>query len=460
MNRIFRPLTRHMSRISRTLSPAQVITLIFAAIVLLGACLLCLPAASRTGSSCGFLTALFTSCSATCVTGLSMVDTFTQWSGFGQAVLLCLIQVGGLGFMTIFSLFLLMLNAKLGLKKRMILQQTFGLTDIRGVVTLLRRVILVTAVVELSCAVILCIRFCFDFPIKSAVWMGLFHSVSAFCNAGFDIMGRISPGCSLSPYAGDPLVLGIVIFEIVLGGIGFFVWQDIWLNRRSLKNLSVYSKLALCVTGILLLGGAVVFGACEWNNPATLGGANFGGKLLGAVFQSVTTRTAGFATFSQGAMTEAGKALSCIWMLIGGCSGSTAGGMKTVTVAVLLLSALNTARGKTGLTVFHREVSREQISMATAIVTLMVSLALIGAVILAAGNGLPFIDALFETSSALGTVGLTADVTPGLSAASQIMIIIFMFFGRVGIITIALGFMMGDRANRRIRYAETKLMIG
>ena len=460
MNRFFRALSRHMSRISRALSPAQVITLIFAAIVLLGAVLLSLPVSSRAGESCGFLTALFTSCSATCVTGLALVDTFTQWSGFGQAVLLCLIQVGGLGFMTIFSLFLLMLNAKLGLKKRMILQQTFGLTDIRGVVQLLRRVILVTAVMELSCAVILCVRFCFDFPLKSAVWMGVFHSVSAFCNAGFDILGRISPGCSLLPYAGDPLVCIVVMLEIIVGGIGFFVWQDLWINRRSPKKLSVYSKLALCATAVLLLGGAVVFGASEWNNPATLGSFGFDGKLLRAVFQSVTTRTAGFATIPQGSMTEAGKALSCIWMLIGGCSGSTAGGMKTVTVAVLLLHTLNNARGRRGLTVFHRSVSPEQITMATAIVTLMSTLAVLGAVALAAGNGLSFVDALFETSSALGTVGLTADVTPGLNTLSQIMIIIFMFFGRVGIMTISLGFMMGDRAEERIRYAETKLMIG
>ena len=460
MNRFFRALSRHMSRISRALSPAQVITLIFAAIVLLGAVLLSLPVSSRAGESCGFLTALFTSCSATCVTGLALVDTFTQWSGFGQAVLLCLIQVGGLGFMTIFSLFLLMLNAKLGLKKRMILQQTFGLTDIQGVVQLLKRVVLMTASVELACAVVLSVRFLFDFPLKSAVWMGLFHSVSAFCNAGFDILGRISPGCSLSPYAGDPLVLTVVMLEIVVGGIGFFVWQDLWINRRSMKKLSVYSRMALWATGILLVGGALIFCFCEWSNPATLGAMGPGKKILNGVFQSVTTRTAGFATFSQADMTEAGRAISCIWMLIGGCAGSTAGGMKTVTVAVLLLSTWSVARGKSSLTVFRRRISPGQIAMAYAIVTMMVGLAIAGAVVLAAGNGIPFLNALFETTSALGTVGLTADVTAGLSAASQIMIIIFMFFGRVGIMTISMGFMMSDRAEERIRFAETKLMIG
>lgn len=460
MSRFLHKLSRRLDRINRSFSPAQVITLIFAAIIFLGAVLLSMPAASRAGRSCGFLTALFTACSATCVTGLSLVDTYTQWSAFGQAVILCLIQVGGLGFMTIFSLFLLMLNAKLGLKKRMILQQAFGLADIQGVVQLLKRVIALTFAVELTGAIALTVRFAFDFPLKNAIWMGVFHSISAFCNAGFDILGRICPGGSLTPYAGDWLICTVVMLEIIIGGLGFFVWQDLWLSRRRMRGLSVYSRMALCATAVLLAAGAIVFGACEWNNPATLGGAGVGDKLLGAVFQSVTTRTAGFATFSQGDMTEAGKALSCVWMLIGGCSGSTAGGMKTVTVAVLLLATLNAARGRSRLTLFRRTVSRAQISMASALVTLMVSLSFFGAIVLSAGNGFSFIDALFETTSALGTVGLTAGVTPDLTAASQIMIIIFMFFGRVGIMTISMGFLMGDRTEERIRYAETKLMIG
>ena len=247
---------------------------------------------------------------------------------------------------------------------------------------------------------------------------------------------------------------------IVVGGIGFFVWQDLWINRRSMKKLSVYSRMALWATGILLVGGALIFCFFEWSNPATLGAMGPGKKILNGVFQSVTTRTAGFATFSQADMTEAGRAVSCIWMLIGGCAGSTAGGMKTVTVAVLLLSTWSVARGKSSLTVFRRRISPGQIAMAYAIVTMMVGLAIADAVVLAAGNGIPFLNALFETTSALGTVGLTADVTAGLSAASQIMIIIFMFFGRVGIMTISMGFMMSDRAEERIRFAETKLMIG
>lgn len=460
MNGPFRALSKQLIRINRLASPAKVITLVFAIIIVLGALLLAMPFASRSGQSCGFLTALFTSCSATCVTGLSLVDTYSQWSAFGQLVLLALIQVGGLGFMTVFSLFLLAIRAKLGLKKRMILQQTYGLTDIHGVVELLRRVICGTVIIELIGAVVLSLRFARDFPLKNAIWMGIFHSVSAFCNAGFDLMGRLSPGSSLAYYARDAVVCITVMLLITLGGIGFFVWMDLWNNRRSFKGVSVYTRLVLCISAILVFGGALAFGAAEWNNPETLGTFDTGGKLLGAMFQSVTTRTAGFATIPQAKMTELSKVLSCIWMLIGGSSGSTAGGMKTVTVGVLLLSTLSSVRGKSRLTVFHRTVAPAQISIASTIVTLMVSLSLLGAVVLMAVNGIPFVDALFETTSALGTVGLTADVTATLNVPAQMMIIVFMFFGRVGIMTIAMGFLLSDRSEERIRYADTKLMLG
>lgn len=452
--------SKKLKKVGHAFSPAQVITLVFAALVLLGAGILCLPFASRNGQSCGFLTSLFTACSAVCVTGLSLVDTYTQWSGFGQAVILLLIQVGGLGFMTIFSMFLLLLREKLGLKKRMLLQQTYGLNDMEGVVKLLRRVIRVTAVLELAGAVILTVRFSMDFPFKNAVWMGVFHSVSAFCNAGFDILGVIEPGCSLMPYAGDWVVCGTAMALIIIGGIGFFVWQDLWENRKNLKETCVYTKLVLLINGILLIGGAVIFGVLEWNNPATLGTMNGGDKVLGALFQSVTTRTAGFSGIPQGSMTQGSQAVSCIWMLIGGSSGSTAGGMKTVTVAVFLLSALSFSRGKSRLTVMRRTINSSQICLATTIVTMMVALSLVGAVIITVADHADFVKALYETTSALGTVGLTADLTPSLCMGSRLMIILFMFFGRVGITTISTGLLLSDRSEEYYRYAETKLLIG
>ena len=447
-------------KMRRSFSPATIITLVFAALVLLGAGLLCLPFSSRSGECCGFLTALFTATSAVCVTGLSLVDTYSQWSGFGQAVLLLLIQIGGLGFMTIFSMFLLLLKEKIGLKKRMLLQQTYGLNDIQGVVGLLARVLRVTAMAEGTGALILTLRFSRDFPFFDALWMGVFHGVSAFCNAGFDILGRIEPGCSLIPYAKDPVVSVTVMALIVMGGIGFFVWQDLWKNRHRPRGLCVYTRLVLLFNAILLFGGALLFGAMEWRNPATLGSMRGGQKVLCALFQSVTTRTAGFSGIPQAAMTQGSQALSCVWMLIGGSSGSTAGGMKVVTVGVFLLSALSFSRGRSRLTVMKRTVNSAQISLAATIVTMMISLSFLGAVAITAFDGVDFLRALYETTSALGTVGLTADVTPGLCLGSKLMIIVFMFFGRVGITTISTGLLLSDRTEEYFRYAETKLLIG
>lgn len=441
-------------------SPSRVITLVFAALVLLGAALLSLPFSSRLGQSCGFLTALFTACSAVCVTGLSLVDTYTQWSGIGQAVILAMIQVGGLGFMTIFSLFLLLLRERLGIKRRMLLQQSFGLNDMQGVVHLLYRVVRVSAVMELGGAVILTLRFWQDVPFGSAVWMGLFHSVSAFCNAGFDILGRWEPGSSLMLYSNDWIVCLTLMTLITVGGLGFFVWQDLYVNRKNLREISVYTRLVLCISAILVISGALIFGALEWNNPDTLGQKDVAGKILAALFQSVTTRTAGFSAISQGKLTQASQAISCIWMLIGGSSGSTAGGMKTVTVGVLLLSTFRSARGKSRLTVFDRTVNESQITMANTIVTLMVSISLLGAFVITIADGVDFLPALFESASALGTVGLTADLTPTLCIGSKLLLILYMFFGRVGITTISMGFLLGERAEERFHYAETKLLIG
>ena len=459
MYRLIRRATIRLSRLGRRISPAQYITLVFLGIILVGAALLALPAASRSGSSCGALTALFTATSATCVTGLSLVDTYTQWTGFGQVVILLLIQVGGLGFMTIISIFFFMTHARLGMKKRKIMQQAFGLNDARGVVRLVRHVLLGTALLELCGAVLLTLRFWRDFPLKNALWMGVFHAVSAFCNAGFDILGRITPGGSLSAYAADPVVNLTVMALIVTGGIGFFVWEDLWRNRRSLGHLSLYSKLTLGVTALLLAGGMALVALTEWNNPGTLGTMPTGQKLLAALFQSVTLRTAGFATFSQAAMTDAGKAICCVFMLIGGSSGSTAGGIKTVTAAVCLLSVLCQLRGRSRLCIRRRTIAQEQVAQAQLLVLLLTGLAFAGAIVISA-TGRSFIDALFETASALGTVGSTADLTPGLPAFAQGMLIVFMFFGRVGLTTISMGFWMSDRAQERFHYAEEKLLIG
>ncbi len=457
--RIYELFLRRGKR-ARRLRPEQTIVLAFALIVLAGALLLTLPVASRSGGSGGFLTALFTAASATCVTGLVVADTWTQWSGFGQIVIISLIQIGGLGFMSMVSVFFFLFRRKIGLKQRLIMAQGFSLNDVDGVVKLVRTVLLWTAVAELAGAAVLTLRFLPEYGFSRALRWGLFHSVSAFCNAGFDIFGALKPDSSLGLFVSDPIVNWTVMALIVFGGLGFYVWTDLANGLRNRKRLSVHTKLVLLITTILLLGGTALFAALEWDNPGTFGGFTAPRKLLAAAFQSVTCRTAGFASVDQGALTEPSKALSCLLMLIGGSSGSTAGGVKTVTAGVLALSLLGSARGRTRLTVFGRTIGQDQARQAMTIVGLMLTLAFFGGMFLSASNGLPFLDCIYEVCSALGTAGLTTGITPVLNTASKILLIVFMFFGRVGVMTVSFGFLLGDPAEERFHYAETKVLIG
>ena len=441
------------------LSPTQIIAITFAAIILLGTLLLTLPIASRSGQSVGFRPALFTATSATCVTGLIMGDTWSMWSGFGQIVIITLIEIGGLGFMSMASLVIFVLRKKIGLKQRMVMAQALSVNEMESVVRLQKWVLLGSLIIQLTGAAILFLRFLPQYGWKQAAVWGVFHAISAFCNAGFDILGKVAPGASMMYFNHDPVVLITLMALIVVGGLGFFVWEEV-ATVRCIKRFSVYTKLVLIVSFVLILGGAVLFGLLEWNNPKTLGQMDTPQKILNAFFQSVTVRTAGFAAVDQGSLTESGKALSVVLMLIGGSSGSTAGGLKTVTVLVLVLFVLTRARGRNTVTVFRRTVPHEKIMDAATIVSLVVGLAMAGAIFITATSPVGFADALFETASALATVGLTAGVTPLLSIPAQLMIIVFMYFGRVGILTISLGFLMGDKAENKFRYADTNLLIG
>jgi len=441
------------------LSPTQIIALTFGAIILLGTVLLALPIASRSGVSCGVRPALFTATSATCVTGLILYDTWTQWSAFGQIVILCMIEIGGLGFMSAASLVVFLLKRKVGLRQRMLIAQALSVNEMEGAVRLQKWVLLGSLVVQMTGALILFFRFLPEYgPGQAAAW-GVFHAVSGFCNAGFDITGKIAPGANLMVFNQDPVVMITVMALITIGGLGFFVWEEV-ATVRGFKKLSVYTKLVLLMSGGLILGGAVLIALLEWNNPGTLGVMDIPTKILNAFFQSVTVRTAGFTGIDQAAMTEGGKAVSILLMLIGGSSGSTAGGIKTVTFLVLMLFVISRARGRSTVTVFHRTVPHEKVMDAATIVTIVVGLAMAGAVFITATSPINFTDALFETVSALATVGLTAGVTSALSVPAQFMIIIFMYFGRVGVLTISLGFLMGDKAEDRFRYAHTNLLIG
>ena len=448
-----------MKKRPKNLSATKVIAITFVLIILLGAGLLTLPVASRSGISCGFRPALFTATSATCVTGLVLYDTWTQWSGFGQIVIISLIQVGGLGFMSAATLVVFLLRRRIGLKQRLVMAQALSVSDMDGVVRLQKTVLVGSFSIEAIGALILFIRFLPEFGFWKALRWGVFHSISAFCNAGFDILGSITPGASLMEFQSDPVVLLTLGALITIGGLGFLVWQEI-AEKRSLRKCGVYVRLVLIATLVLILAGWFVVCLLEWNNPGTLGGMGTADKLLNGLFQSITLRTAGFAAIDQALLTEGGKAASMVLMLIGGSSGSTAGGLKTVTFLVLLLFIASRARGRDTVCVFRRTIPQGQVLDAMTIAVIMIGLAVFGGIFISATSPVGFTDALYESVSALATVGLTAGATASLSIPAQILIIIYMYFGRVGVLTISLGFLMGDRAEERFRYAETKLLIG
>ena len=302
-------------------------------------------------------------------------------------------------------------------------------------------------------------RFLPEYGWFQALKWGVFHSVSAFCNAGFDIFGALEPGSSVMRFQSDPVVLLTLGTLVIVGGLGFLVWEEL-AERKPFRRMTVYTRLVLCATAALLLSGWAVTCLVEWNNPATLGSMGLGGKLLNGFFQSVTLRTAGFAAIDQGALTDGGKAASVLFMLVGGSSGSTAGGLKTVTFVVLLLFLWARLRGKSTVCAFQRTIPDKQVLDAMTIATAMVLLAFFGAVFICATSPVSFVNALYEAVSALATVGLTAGTTGSLSVPAQCLIILYMYFGRVGVLTISLGFLSGEQATERFRYAQTNLLIG
>ena len=450
---------KKVRRRKMSMSATKLIALCFLGIILLGTGLLMLPVSSRSGEPCQFLPALFTATSATCVTGLTPFDTWTQWSGFGQVVLLCLIELGGLGFMSAATLVIFLFRRKVGLRQRMLIAQALSLNEMDGVVRLQRMVIFGSLGFEAAGALILTLWFWPQYGFVRALRWGVFHSISAFCNAGFDIFGSMEPGSSLLLFQNDPVVLLTLGTLVVLGGLGFLVWQDI-AEKRSWKKLSVYSRLVLLATAMLIVSGWALICILEWNNPKTLGNLSVGSKLLGGLFQSITLRTAGFDAINQAGLTQGGKAVSMVLMLIGGSSGSTAGGLKTVTFLVVLLFIWARARGRSNVSAFCRTIPQEQALNAMTISLMMVLLSVLGGIFVCATSPVSFTDGLFEAISALATVGLTAGATGLLSVPAKILIIIFMYFGRVGVLTISLGFLMGNQAVERFRYAETSLLIG
>ena len=451
-------LTGKPKRKRHALSISRIIAFTFLGIIVTGALLLSMPFASRNGRSAGIVTALFTATSATCVTGLVLADTWSQWSNIGQAIILIMIETGGLGFMSAASLAYFSFRRKISIQQQMVMAEAIG-SDMDDVVDHQKRLLIRAFAVEGIGAAILTVRFLAEFPFPQALKLGVFHSISAFCNAGFDILGFKEPGASLIVYQTDPVICLTLSALVILGGLGFLVWDEL-LRERNPKKWSVYTKLVMITTGVLLLGGTLLFCILEWRNPSTLGTMKMPQKLLAAFFQSMTLRTAGFAGVDQGLLTPAGKAVSIFMMLIGGSSGSTAGGLKTVTFVVLLMFLWNRMRGRQTVSVFRRTISNDHVLNAITIFMLMVLLAFTGAAVICATSPVGFADSLFETVSAIGTVGLTAGATPRLSLVSKMMIMLFMYFGRVGLLTISFGFLKKKPSGEKYRYANTDLLIG
>jgi len=422
------------------LSTTQIILLSFLVTISIGTVLLSLPVSSADGKAVPFLDALFTATTSTCVTGLVTLPTATTWSVFGQAVILVLIQIGGLGVITILSGFMMLINRQMGLSDRLLIQDALNLNTMSGLARFVRKMLLGTAIVEGTGALLYMLVFVPEFGARG-IWISVFNAVSAFCNAGIDIIGETS----LCNYAANPIINTVTSMLIILGGIGYIVWWDVLrvVRNRSAKDkriftrLTLHSKIALTTTLILIFGGAFFIFVFEYANPLTLGGLSLYDKIQVAVFQSVTTRTAGFASVPQENLTSAGTLVSLIMMFIGGSPVGTAGGVKTVTVVVLLLSALATVRNKNQATIFNRTVSEASIRWALAVVAVFTVIMLSGVVLLAAVTDASVTDVIYEAVSATATVGLSRNLTPRLNALGKIIIIATMYFGRVGPISLA-----------------------
>lgn len=458
MNRV-RYLGRRKGR-RPAMHAAMVVALGFLIIILTGAVLLTLPISARSGEPTDFLDALFTATSATCVTGLVTVGTATHWSGFGQAVILLLIQIGGLGFMSLASIASFLTRRTITLRERMVMSAGLNLTENAGIVRLTRRVLLGTLAFEGAGAVLLATRFVPRVGLWQGIKMGVFHSISAFCNAGFDLIGTPdNPFASLTGYADDVLVNLTIMALIVIGGLGFFVWGDIW-DKRRFRRLRLHTKLVLITTALLLCAGFALTLLFEWHNPQTLGTMPVQDKVLAAAFQSVTLRTAGFNTIDQAALTGPSQAVACLLMMIGGSPGSTAGGIKTVTAAVLVLSAISALRGRTTVSAFGRTIVSRSIMNAVTMMIVGGTLSLTGACVISYVEGAPFGACLFEAVSAFATVGLSMGLTPTLSAVSRLILILLMYLGRVGVLTLGVAVLMRHREPPKMQYPDGDVMVG
>lgn len=441
------------------LTPPQILVLGFAAIIFLGAGLLTLPFASATGHSIAFIDALFTATSATCVTGLVVVDTGSVYTMFGQIVIVSLIQIGGLGFMTMSTLIAFAFRKKITLKERLVLQEAFNQGSMEGIVRLIRKVIIYSLSIEAIAAVIFTIRWTFDLGFTKALYFGIWHAISMFNNAGFDLFGTVdAPFVSFTGYVDDFVVNFVAMALIVLGGIGFIVMSDL-MDYNTKKKLSLHSKVVLSMTGFLIVFGAIIIFIFEYTNIRTMGSLDLGGKILASFFQSVAPRTAGPNTVDIGALRQASQFFIVILMFIGASPGSTGGGIKTTTFTILISAIVTMIRGKEDIVIFRYRLAKDRILKAITLTMMALFLVIIVTMLLSTTEDSQFLKILFEVTSAFGTVGLTMGLTPELTTFGKILISLTMFAGRLGPITLAYA-LQPKQEKELFRYPEGKITIG
>lgn len=441
---------------SSKLNGVQILACGFIILIIIGGILLSLPISSASGEATNFLDALFTSTSAVCVTGLITIDTGTYWNTFGQTVIMLLIEVGGLGFMSFATLLAVLLGKKITLRDRLVMQEAMNTFSIQGLVKMVKYVISFTFAVQVSGALLMSTEFIPKFGAGKGIFYSMFHSISAFCNAGFDLFGNYS---SLTGFSNNSIILLTISAIIIIGGLGFTVWIEIY-NYKETKKLSVHSKIVILITSILLIGGAIAMFLLEYKNPNTIASMGAKDKIVNSIFASVTPRTAGFNSIPTDTMTTAGKFLTIILMFIGGSPGSTAGGFKTATFGLVILTVISVIKGREDTEAFGRRFSKELVYKAFALLIIAIGLIIIVTMTLAITEpGEKFIDLLYEATSAFATVGLTTGVTQRLSTIGKIIIMITMYCGRVGPLTVALALSSRRRKNG-CKYPEGKILIG
>lgn len=449
------------------LNTMQILALGFLGIILLGGVLLSLPICNKQPIT--FLDALFTSTTAVCVTGLVTVVPATQFTLLGKVILLILIQIGGLGIIACVTGFFVILRRRITVRERVIIRETYNMQGISGMIAFILRILKGTFIIEGIGAIFYAIQFVPEYGLEKGIWYSVFHSISAFCNAGIDILGNDS----FAKYVNNPIMNFATMFLIIMGGLGFTVWYDVINNCKTVKEkklpvkrvfskLTLHSKIALTMTGIMIVLGTVFVLALEYNNPNTIGNMSFGEKVMSSAFHSVSTRTAGFATVSQSGLRPGTKFITTIWMFIGGSPGGTAGGIKTTTIAMLLLTCMNVVYGKRDTECFGRKIPVENFRTGFSVVVVAFTFLLTGVTLLTVFEPeMDFLSLLYEAVSAIGTVGLTADVTSVLGTASKIVIMCMMYIGRIGPVTIALVFGTRKNMKERVReLPEQRIMVG